>query len=564
MKVKSVVNSTKLLQDTAAMFSNGSKYLTELAQNARRAGATRIHITTGTDFVEVMDNGSGVADFASLIGVATSEWGDDVQDESPYGIGFLACLFAAEKVTVTSGEQTMTVTAIEVIEQREVDVLDIEPTGLKGTLVRLDGVKKVPSSRSIERLFWAFPIPVYLLDAVNKEEKEVPRPYCEGDRDVWWSQTAAGMVGITPEGSRTLLNMATGNNISTTRILSGQIIDGCIYGVPDVVIHLDPVQFKGRIPDRDAIVIPEPAVAKRLTSEAVKTALGAYLAEMKANRPEEIFVAAYGMTCLRLGHAQMLNDLPSLPPALFFEPRSHEIEYTQSIGRFTNARANVESGAITLLEFIPHEAQTAKGAFQFHMAKKGVRLLDSRLLHPEHWVHSHVWHLTDDVEVLTMDRQPKKPIHGDRWFTTLQIILAEKVEIQARLTQGQTGNAKTTAPWVAQPASAVVIRDQSASWDNDEDIFEVYVGKSNVTSNIADLIADYRDEHDHYLESAYRETAQYIENALHVMLQGKGGYAAVLESYLEALPAHLFTESADFVVSVTKTNGAVKFNVKTS
>jgi len=120
MKVKSVVNSPKLLQDTAAMFSNGTKYLTELAQNARRAGATQIHITTGANFVEIMDNGSGVADFANLIGVATSKWGDDVQDESPYGIGFLACIFAAEKVTVTSDEHTMTVTAMEVIEQREV------------------------------------------------------------------------------------------------------------------------------------------------------------------------------------------------------------------------------------------------------------------------------------------------------------------------------------------------------------------------------------------------------------------------------------------------------------
>ena len=564
MKVRSVVNSQKLLRDTAAMFSNSSKYLTELAQNARRAGATQIHITTGADFVEIMDNGSGVTDFASLIGFATSEWGDDVQEESPYGIGFLAGIFAAEKVTVTSGEHSMTVTAKEVIEQLEVEVVNIEQTGLKGTLVRLDGVKKVPSIRSIERLFWAFPVPVYLLDTVNKEEKEVPRPYCEGDRDVWWSQTPVGMVGITPEGSRSLLDMATGDYISTARILSGQIIDGCIYGAPDVVIHLDPVQFKGRIPDRDAIAIPEPAVAKRMTDEAVKAALSAYLAEMKANRTEEIFVAAYGIACLRLGHAQMLNDLPSLPSALFFEPRNHEIEYAQSIGRFTNARADVESGALTLLEFIPHEAQRAKGVFQFHMAKKGVRLLDSTLLHPEHWAHSHVWHLTDDVEVLTMDRQPEKAIHGDHCFTTLQIILAEKVEIQARLTQGPTGNAKTTATWLVQPTSAVVIRDQSDFLDNDEDIFDVYIGKGSVTSNIADLIADYRDEHDIYLESLYRETAQYIENALHVILHGKAGYVGILESYLEAIPSNLFTESADFVVSVIMTDGAVKFNVKSA
>ena len=556
MKVKSVVNSTKLLQDTAAMFSNGTKYLTELAQNARRAGATQIHITTGTDFVEIMDNGSGVVDFANLIGVATSEWGDDVQNESPYGIGFLACIFAAEKVTVTSGEHSMTVTAKEVIEQLEVEVVNIEQAGLKGTLVRLDGVKNVPSISSIERLFWAFPVPVYLLDTVNKEEKEIPRPYCEGDRDVWWSQTPVGMVGVTPSGSRALLDMRRESTTRVARILSGQIIDGCIYGVPDVVIHLDPAQFKGRIPDRDAIAIPEPEVAKQMTDKAVKTALGAYLSEMKATRREEVFVAAYGMACLHLGYAQMLNDLPSLPSALFRESRDNGIKYVRSPECFTNTRADVESGSITLLNFGYHGAQTTKGIFQYHMATKGVRLLDSELLHPEHWVHRHLWHLTEEVEVLTIDSQPQQHIPGNGWFTELQVILAEKVEIQAKLIQGQIGHGET-ATWVTQPADAVVIRDQDA-WDNGEDVFMVYVGKSSATSNIVDLIADYRDE------NAYLETAQYIENALHVMLHGKAGFAAVLESYLEAMPSNLFTESADFVVSVRKIGGAVKFNVKTA
>ena len=556
MKVRSVVNSQKLLRDTAAMFSNSSKYLTELAQNARRAGATQIHITTGADFVEIMDNGSGVTDFASLIGFATSEWGDEVQEESPYGIGFLAGIFAAEKVTVTSGEHSMTVTAKEVIEQLEVEVVNIEQTGLKGTLVRLDGVKNVPSISSIERLFWAFPVPVYLLDTVNKEEKEIPRPYCEGDRDVWWSQTPVGMVGVTPSGSRALLDMRRESTTRVARILSGQIIDGCIYGVPDVVIHLDPAQFKGRIPDRDAIAIPEPEVAKQMTDKAVKTALGAYLSEMKATRREEVFVAAYGMACLHLGYAQMLNDLPSLPSALFRESRDNGIKYVRSPECFTNTRADVESGSITLLNFGYHGAQTTKGIFQYHMATKGVRLLDSELLHPEHWVHRHLWHLTEEVEVLTIDSQPQQHIPGNGWFTELQVILAEKVEIQAKLIQGQIGHGET-ATWVTQPADAVVIRDQDA-WDNGEDVFMVYVGKSSVTSNIVDLIADYRDE------NAYLETAQYIENALHVMLHGKAGFAAVLESYLEAMPSNLFTESADFVVSARKIGGAVKFNVKTA
>lgn len=89
-----------------------------------------------------------------------------------------------------------------------------------------------------------------------------------------------------------------------------------------------------------------------------------------------------------------------------------------------------------------------------------------------------------------------------------------------------------------------------------------YVGKGSVTSNIADLIADYHDENNNYSGSAYRETAQYIENALKVMLHGKAGFTAVLESYLEALPTNLFTESADFVISVIKTDDAVKFSVK--
>lgn len=77
--------------DISPMFFNAgiSSIVRELAQNARRAGATELEIThTDKNHVLVRDNGGG-CDPQDLMGFAVSGWTADVtQKETPAGIGF--------------------------------------------------------------------------------------------------------------------------------------------------------------------------------------------------------------------------------------------------------------------------------------------------------------------------------------------------------------------------------------------------------------------------------------------------------------------------------------------
>jgi len=76
----------------------------EILQNARRAGATEVHITNSDGRVTVRDNGQGIADFGALLDLGKSGWDDQMENaEDPAGVGVF-CL-APREVTITSGHK---------------------------------------------------------------------------------------------------------------------------------------------------------------------------------------------------------------------------------------------------------------------------------------------------------------------------------------------------------------------------------------------------------------------------------------------------------------------------
>jgi hypothetical protein len=74
----------------------------EILQNARRAGATEVHIINSAGQVTVQDNGRGIADFAALLDLGRSGWDERTESaEDPAGVGVF-CL-APREVCITSG-----------------------------------------------------------------------------------------------------------------------------------------------------------------------------------------------------------------------------------------------------------------------------------------------------------------------------------------------------------------------------------------------------------------------------------------------------------------------------
>lgn len=82
----------------------------EILQNARRAGATAMHITNQDDQVIVQDNGRGITDFSALLDLGRSDWDENTESaEDPAGVG-LFCL-APREVSIRSGPKVVTVSA---------------------------------------------------------------------------------------------------------------------------------------------------------------------------------------------------------------------------------------------------------------------------------------------------------------------------------------------------------------------------------------------------------------------------------------------------------------------
>ncbi|EGQ61188.1 hypothetical protein GGI1_05061, partial [Acidithiobacillus sp. GGI-221] len=89
------VNEKALISNLKMAFATGTTWVTELLQNARRAGATKIHIALQPEQKEftIWDDGQGIKDMQNLFSIAESGWDEPIiTEEKPYGMGFLSCL----------------------------------------------------------------------------------------------------------------------------------------------------------------------------------------------------------------------------------------------------------------------------------------------------------------------------------------------------------------------------------------------------------------------------------------------------------------------------------------
>ena len=101
--------NTRLLSKASRLFTGTLEgRVIEILQNARRAGATEVHITNTDGIVTVQDNGRGIEDFSKLLDLGGSGWDDTFEaSEDPAGVGIF-CL-APREVTVRSNGWTATI-----------------------------------------------------------------------------------------------------------------------------------------------------------------------------------------------------------------------------------------------------------------------------------------------------------------------------------------------------------------------------------------------------------------------------------------------------------------------
>ena len=117
--------------------------LAELYQNARRAGARRIEVTTDdrTGTLTVSDDGAGIADPASVLAFGQSEWSGRAADEQPAGMGLYALARYGGTIASSTGEQAWQAALAPRHFTGEAEAavsrLDPQETG-RGTAIRIE------------------------------------------------------------------------------------------------------------------------------------------------------------------------------------------------------------------------------------------------------------------------------------------------------------------------------------------------------------------------------------------------------------------------------------------
>jgi anti-sigma regulatory factor (Ser/Thr protein kinase) len=112
--MKLQVNAANTVRNFSSVMTDKTKFLSELIQNARRAGAGRVDIVVrendGDVELVIEDNGHGISDFSKLFTLSESGWdAETVNNEFAFGMGFFSTLFVSKMIVLQSYGQAMSI-----------------------------------------------------------------------------------------------------------------------------------------------------------------------------------------------------------------------------------------------------------------------------------------------------------------------------------------------------------------------------------------------------------------------------------------------------------------------
>jgi anti-sigma regulatory factor (Ser/Thr protein kinase) len=404
--VKINVNEKALINNLKMAFATGTTWVTELLQNARRAGATKIHIALQPEQNEftIWDDGQGIEDMQNLFSIAESGWDEPIlTEEKPYGMGFLSCLFACEKVQIISHEQHVKVVTKDALA---FDNIHVEPHhGVEGTFIRMECVTNMPTVRFLESAVIGFPVPVYL------DQSHTPLDNIHAVDAMDWAKTEIGLVHVD--------NLA-GRFYDPMIYLQGLPINAGFntrYADRNVIIHLDIEKFFGRLPDRASVIDPDKAMVT-IKSAIIKLyvkQLHQKKMAMLANDQAKEFVERYGEICIAYCK-ELLNDLPFLPTGAI-AGSIYDLDVNIDSTVLDRPSEPISMQAITegTVKLFSGDGGSYDGENVPHMALidayDGV-IVDAGKLGSKHWVHPYVHHLKGNISIALSEQQPSIMIDG--------------------------------------------------------------------------------------------------------------------------------------------------------
>ena len=469
MKIQVRINEEGALRNQRHAFSNRFTLVSELLQNARRAGARLIRIDHDpqAQILTVQDDGHGLDDFQKLLSFHESGWdADTCTQERPFGVGFSKCLYAASRCVVASGRRRVDIDTAAALAKALVEVEEC-PLGdaVAGTRVELHGVDLSDLAQRVEELCTGFPVPVWF----NGE----PLKRAMAEAHVATQASAIGAVHLagTRDGRYTH---------DTWVFLQGFCVLRPAWSTrEDVnVVHLDSRQFMARLPDRDRL-IDEDVQRQRIDTE-LKACWRRTLEIAKAELPPRHFIDTYYGVMRGWGHLDLLNDLGTLPAELCSLVSGYPVQVEHGERRHLTpvptapTREAIESGAVQLVAL---DDVGDDNAPRWMMARaRGWLVFDWIGVHADHWVMRHVRFLEEEGQRVTPVGEKLRTALEGRWVWPT-VILCEKVRLRV-------GDDET------------LVSDAGVCHDGN-----LYIPDGETSGAPVEQLSSFTDEHDQFLEA---------------------------------------------------------------
>jgi hypothetical protein len=418
MQIQVRINEDGALRNQRYAFTDKFTLISELMQNARRAGARRIeiHYDDTSKILRVIDDGGGIDDFQKLLTFNESGWNPDTCiEERPFGIGFSKCLYSASRCIVTSGHQRIDFLTADALARQPVDMVDVEYHA--NTLIELHDVDLPGLSAHLETMCSGFPVPVWF------NASELPRIHAIDHMP--FVATEIGQVYLAGTGDGRYSKHAL-------VFLQGFCVIRPTYYLPGSVnvVHLDSKQFIARLPDRDKL-IDEADQSQRIHA-CLKSLWRQVLLETQRKMANESFIDTFFDVIQHWDHRDVLNTIPLLPKCLCKRitgyPIQEEYEEHDCIAPVEHllTRGEIESGEIVLVDL--SDVSSDNTAFWMFAKAKGYLVISVASLHRDHWVHPHVRAIEEEeVHVEAIGEQCRARLQG-LWLWT-DVLLCESVSV---------------------------------------------------------------------------------------------------------------------------------------
>ena len=303
--MKLSIHTAKTLANLGHVFSSSDKVISELIQNARRAGSKYVSFTTSGENesaqVVIRDGGAGIKDFSSLFTLSESRWSEHTEaNDQPFGMGFFSVFYACKRVIVQSQGARIEIDTADALALKEFGDVRPDDEVKTGTAITLQGVNFRNVGETLKTLARTSSINVIFNGEALK-------------RDLSFSElSAAHEVVETPFGKLVLVEPFS---MHFTVVAQDLVVFRSHYNASKNMLFADTRVVKVRMPDRDGLI--NSAEFEKAFTEYLRRFFTERFASIRQEMSnDKAFVTRYFSKILTIC-PDMLNTIPYLPQDAF-------------------------------------------------------------------------------------------------------------------------------------------------------------------------------------------------------------------------------------------------------